>query len=532
VFRAERQARSNRASCRYGFENAGMVAGSDFLRESRGSAESRAELSAPGRTGPLIAVLASIGVFRVVALAFNSTDLYVDEAQYWAWAQAPAFGYFSKPPLIAWIIAGATSVCGDGEFCVRLPSVAIHLATSFVLYLIGRRLYSDAAGFWAALTYATLPAVSLSSGIISTDVPLLFAWAVALLGFVELLKAPRLAAVLLLAAGLGLGLNAKYAMAYFVPCAALFFVMAPDRLALLKRPHLWGALAAGCVLILPNLAWNAANGYATFAHTADNAQWKGFSLHPGKAAEFVLAQFGVFGPILFGTLIAIVWRARGRLASLPEADRLLLAFSVPIILAVTAQGLLSRAHANWAAPAYVAGSVLVVGVMVRESAWRWLAASQVLHAFVAVLLALGTWQAGSFKLPGAGDPFARTLGNRELGEIVGETVAEAKAAGRPFGAILTQDREICAALLYYARTLGVPVYAWKQQARPRSHFELSRPYTADAPTRVLLVSPPTQGDAVARSFADVRPMGQRAIRAGAFSTRAVNLFALEDFKGG
>ena len=480
----------------------------------------------------LIGLLAAIAAFRVVALALNGTDLYVDEAQYWAWSQDPAFGYYSKPPLIAWIIAGATIVCGDGEFCVRLPAVGLHLATAFVLYLIGTRLYSEETGFWSALTFATLPAVSLSSGIISTDVPLLLAWAIALLGLVELLKAPRPAAVLMLGLGLGLGLNAKYAMAYFVPCMALFFLIAPDRLRLLRRGHIWAALAIGLLLLLPNLAWNSANGFATFAHTADNARWSGLSIHPGKAAEFVLAQFGVFGPILFGTLVAIVWRARGRFSAMPESDRLLLAFSVPIILAVTAQGLISRAHANWAAPAYIAASVLVTGVMVREQAWRWLAASQALHALVAIALALATWQAGNFKLPLAGDPFARTLGNRELGQLVRETAAAGKAEGRPFGAILTHDRELCAALLYYARDLDVPAYAWKAVERPRDHFELSRPFTGAASAPVLFVSSQPSADAITHKFGDVRPIGPRSLRAGAYAARDITLFVLDDFQGG
>ncbi len=114
------------------------------------------------------------------------TELFVDEAQYWSWSLTPAFGYFAKPPLIAWIIAASTSVCGHDEVCVRLPSVLLHAATGFLVFLIGRKLYSDKCGLIAAVAYATLPGVSLSAGIISTDVPLLFAWALALLAFVHL----------------------------------------------------------------------------------------------------------------------------------------------------------------------------------------------------------------------------------------------------------------------------------------------------------------------------------------------------------
>jgi 4-amino-4-deoxy-L-arabinose transferase-like glycosyltransferase len=250
----------------------------------------------PMGTFLVLALLIAAG--RLVALAFNATDLYMDEAQYWAWSQELALGYFSKPPLIAWIIRGATDLCGDGEACVRLPSIALHLATTVFVYLIGWRLYSAAAGFWAGLTYALLPAVSLSSGIISTDVPLLAAWGLALFAFAGLVRNPDWPSALLLALALGLGLNAKYAMGYFIACAAVYFVLAPESRARLRDPHLWLALGGGLALIVPNLLWNLDNGFVTFAHTAENANWRGVPFHPGKALEFLLAQFGVFGPIL------------------------------------------------------------------------------------------------------------------------------------------------------------------------------------------------------------------------------------------
>lgn len=479
----------------------------------------------------LLAILAGVGAFRVAALALNGTDLYVDEAQYWVWAHEPALGYYSKPPLIAGVIAGTTSVCGDGEFCVRLPSVFIHLATSIVVFLLGRRLYSEQAGFWSALVWATLPAVSLSSGIISTDVPLLFAWALALLAFAGLLERPGLGTALLLGLALGLGLNAKYAMAYFVPCAALFFLIAPEKLPLLRRPHLWMALALGFLLILPNILWNSANGYPTFAHTAENANW-GNLPNPLKAVEFFVVQFGVLGPILFGTLIAIVWRARRRFASLMSADRLLLAFSVPIILAVTLQAFLSRAHANWAASAYVAATVLVTGVMLRDAAWRWLWASLGLHAVIAVAVAVATWQAPRMALPFAGNPFSRTLGNREVAAAVRQAVNAASEAGRPYRAIVTGERETAAAVLYYARDDGLPpLFAWRDRERPRDHFQLTRPFTARTEGPVLFVSRLPLDKAVADQFRVAIPESQRTIAAGAGAIRTLNLAALDGFRG-
>jgi 4-amino-4-deoxy-L-arabinose transferase-like glycosyltransferase len=482
--------------------------------------------------GMVLALLAAISILRLVALWANSTELFVDEAQYWSWSLTPAFGYFSKPPLIAWIIAASTSVCGHDEVCVRLPSVLLHAATGFIVFLMGRKLYSARCGLIAAVAYATLPGVSLSAGIISTDVPLLFAWALSLLAFVHLVSAPTWMMAGLLGIALGLGLNAKYAMAYFVVCAALYFIAVPSHRSLLRRPHLWIALALGLLLIAPNVVWNASHSFATFSHTADNAKWSGSLGHPGKALEFLATQFGVMGPILFGALLVIVWRARKGFSALPESDRLLLAFSVPVIALITTQAFLSRAHANWAASAYVAAVVLVTAVMIRDGAWTWLRSSLAINTSIAVVIAIATWQAGNFTLPRVGDPFARTLGNRALADAVKETVAQRAAAGSPVRSILVTNRESATALLYYARDLKTPLTVWREQRAPTNHFELTRPFVGDAKQQpALLLSDAPGARNVVGKFNEAVSLGRREIAAGHFTSRTAELFVVSGYKG-
>src|SRR5688572_21438287 len=95
-----------------------------------------------------VALWAGLGLLlavRLVALKFNATDLFFDEAQYWSWSLEPAFGYYSKPPLIAWVIGAATALCGTSEFCIRLPSPLMHTATALIVFMIGRRLYGTSA---------------------------------------------------------------------------------------------------------------------------------------------------------------------------------------------------------------------------------------------------------------------------------------------------------------------------------------------------------------------------------------------------
>ena len=101
-----------------------------------------------GLAAALLLVLTAV---RLIALTFSTVDLFFDEAQYWAWSREPAFGYFSKPPLLAWTIALAERVCGSTEACIRSPAPVLYLGTSLLVYGVARQLYDTQVAFYAAL---------------------------------------------------------------------------------------------------------------------------------------------------------------------------------------------------------------------------------------------------------------------------------------------------------------------------------------------------------------------------------------------
>ncbi len=195
---------------------------------------------------------------RIVSLWFNTTELFFDEAQYWVWANEPAFGYFSKPPLLAWIIGVFTGACGDSEFCVRLASPVLHTGTAVFVFLTASFLFDRRTGFWSALSYALLPAVSLSSQIISTDVPLLLFWAAALYAFLHFEKEDSTVWAVVLGLCIGLGVMSKYAMLYILPCIAIYSMLVAEKPHVLGRPRLWLALGVALACIAPNIWWNVA----------------------------------------------------------------------------------------------------------------------------------------------------------------------------------------------------------------------------------------------------------------------------------
>jgi len=477
----------------------------------------------------LMLILAALTIFRLCALYFNATDLFFDEAQYWSWSLAPAFGYYSKPPMIAWLIGLSGNICGSSEFCVRLPSPLIHAATAFAVFAVATRLYDAKIGFYSGIVFATLPGVSLSAGIISTDVPLLFFWALALLALTFLIENRKEWWVVpFLGVAIGLGLNSKYAMAYFVLCTLIYFFITPAYRHLLRSRRWWLAVSLGFLILTPNLLWNYENSFATFEHTADNANWGGSLFKPHKAFEFFASQFGVFGPILFTGLLIIA--LRWYKSDLPKNDRLLFAFAAPIIIIVTIQAFISRAHANWAAVSYISATILVTATMIRDVSWGWLRASLAVHASIIVAFAILVATAGSFRLPNGEDPFARTLG---WANIAKETKAQLDAsakAGNPFGSILTIDRSVTAELIYYLREDQTPIRAWAPDGRPRDHYQLTKAFRGKLPEPTLLVAIGGIPFAVADRFQAVEYIGVEDIPAGSGAPRRVTFARMTGFK--
>src|SRR5262245_19870936 len=229
----------------------------------------------------IIAIFVLITLVRLAGLATSDVDLFTDEAQYWSWSRELSWGYFSKPPLIAWIIHIAEAVCGSSEACVRAPSPIFYFGTCVIIYLIGRKLYGSVVGFWVALLMMFGIALEFSARIISTDVPLVFFWALALWAYVNLLERVSWPWAVTLGAAICLGLLAKYAMAYFVLGMLLAAVLDHNARALLRNRIVWLALGVALIIAMPNLIWVLHHNFVTFRYVANAARTgSGLQLHP------------------------------------------------------------------------------------------------------------------------------------------------------------------------------------------------------------------------------------------------------------
>ncbi len=74
----------------------------------------------------------------------------------WLFPQLNGAVYHNKPPLLAWLVALASWPAGQvTQFTAALPSAVAGLATAFVIFFFGRRLFGAEAGWCAALAAIT-----------------------------------------------------------------------------------------------------------------------------------------------------------------------------------------------------------------------------------------------------------------------------------------------------------------------------------------------------------------------------------------
>jgi 4-amino-4-deoxy-L-arabinose transferase-like glycosyltransferase len=471
----------------------------------------------------MVAGVAAMTGLRLIWQALQPADLFPDEAQYWVWSQQLAFGYYSKPPLVAWLIALTTALFGDSEFAVRLSAPLLHAGAAAFVYGIGARLYDERVGLWSALAYASLPGVSVSAFVISTDAPLLLFWAAALYAFVRARDEGGWGWWLAVGVAAGLGLLSKYAMAYWILSALGFVLLVPRERRLLAP--LLAAIALALVLYSPNFWWNWSHGFVSYIHTKDNAELSGALVHPDALVEFFGSQFVVFGPLLFAGLIVLI-ASPGALAE-PRA-RLLAAFALPTLAMMIAVSFLSRANANWAAPTYVSATVLVVACVLRRG-WRGLvAASIALHLVAAGLLFTGrdALAAVGISLPAQYDPLRRVRGWRELGAEVGQMLA-----AHPGLTLFADDREVLAALIYYVRPHPLGAVKWQLTRRIRDQWDLTNSLGRRLGSSFLLVSKHELIDEMRPSFAAIDRLQSIVIPVGPGEARSYTLYITRDFKG-
>jgi 4-amino-4-deoxy-L-arabinose transferase-like glycosyltransferase len=411
-------------------------------------------------------------LFHLLYIWLTPFDLAPDEAYYWDWSRNLAFGYYSKPPLVAWVIALFTRLGGDHPFFVRVGAVLFSLGSSFVLFSLGRALFNSKVGFWAFVIANATPGFAVGSVIMTIDPALLFSWGLTILLLHRALSEEKKGYWYLAGISLGLGLLSKYTIVALIPSLFFYLAFSPAKRFWLKRKEPYLFIIIGLIILSPNLYWNYINQWPSIKQPAGLVGDKNLS----SLTTFIWffgPQAGILSPITFLLVLYGLWQG-GKRGILQHDERYLFLFwhAIPLFGFFLILSLFSVCYVNWAAPAYVTAFILAVAA-VWEGKWRdkakkWIAASALIVGAIISLLAynmdavrtvavstVDLWAnisrtniSGANIVPAERFPTSRLKGWRELGAEVTKVLND---VGRDNTFIISSKRQYVSELAFYVQ---------------------------------------------------------------------------------
>ncbi len=266
------------------------------------------------RHSPDAVTLGLIIVFLGLRLILAATlGLGVDESYAVANARELELSYFDHPPLHYWIAHAFMPLVGDGR-ALRLPFVVLFAGSSWLLYLLTRRLFGAWAGVWAVLALNLSAFFTLSAGgwLVPDGALIFFLLAAALTlanGFFPAGAAPSPWRSWILAGiCLGLASLSKYQAVLFGCGLLLYLVTVPGRRRVLLHPAPWAGALVALAIFSPVLVWNAQHGWVSFAYQGGRGLAHG-GLHVGNALANAAGQAVWILPWIFVPLAIAVWQA-------------------------------------------------------------------------------------------------------------------------------------------------------------------------------------------------------------------------------
>jgi undecaprenyl-diphosphatase len=307
----------------------------------------------------LIAVLL---VGRWLYAACVPLELIADEAYYWDWSRRLDWCYYSKPPMVAWLIRLATDIGGSDAWVVRTPAVWLGTIGLWWMYLLAARMFDARVGFWAVVLCAATPGNAALGLLMTIDAPFLFCWGLAMYCVWRFLERRGNRAVWIVLTGVcaGLGLLSKESMLAFLMATWLFLLLSRADWCEWRRPGCAVMTGLALAMLTPVLVWNSQHDWVTFQHSATHFELQnpGLGTRLVRSVEFLGSQLGVISPVTCLVFLTVAGAVTWHWRRITRPVLFLMCFSVIPLSAVFVLSLTRRVQPNWPAPFYGAGLIL------------------------------------------------------------------------------------------------------------------------------------------------------------------------------
>ena len=298
----------------------------------------------------LIWLLAISAVLRGILAAWM--EFGNDEVYYWTYALYPDWSHFDHPPMVGWVIQlFSLNLLFDSEFFIRLASVVIMTANTYIIFRIGKELKDATTGLYAALLYtASIYAFVITGIFIMPDTPLMLFWLLAIWSAVRSLSLSKGRFFILFGLFSGLAMLSKYSGVFLWVGMGLYILVFNRKQ--LKNPYLYLSLLISAICCIPILYWNIKYNFASLSFHGERVG--GGALNFSTFGTELAGEFFYNNPVNFiMAIIAIVAAFKKRLNLEKSAQRLILCIALPMIALFWVFSLTRPTLPHWNAPAYV-----------------------------------------------------------------------------------------------------------------------------------------------------------------------------------
>ncbi|MEI8573324.1 hypothetical protein U737_14605 [Methylomonas sp. LW13] len=318
-----------------------------------------------------LALLLALMLLRGGFLLINGFDLIGDESYYWDWSRRPDWCYYSKPPMIAWLIGAFTWLLGDHTFTVRLP--ALLLGTVFLGYFhaTAKAFYGARGGALALLLVLATPINVLANFLMTIDAPLYCFWIITVYYLRRALFDNQAHAWLWAGLASAAALLSKQSALILPLMLLIFLALDKQRRGLLKKEFLI-YLSPIVIAAVPILWWNQQHDWVMFGHSRGhfgNHEPVSVLKHLQWARDFLLYQLLLVSPVLFVLVLISSAQAAFNFKRLAAEQRFLLLMGPALLLGVLLLSVLQKAQGNWPMPFYFTGLILLAGNWLA-GAWK------------------------------------------------------------------------------------------------------------------------------------------------------------------
>jgi Dolichyl-phosphate-mannose-protein mannosyltransferase len=285
-------------------------------------------------------------------------ELGNDEVYYCMYAQYLQWNYFDHPPMVGWLIRFTTAdLFFDSELFIRLGAIIAAAATTWLMFLCGKKIRDDYTGFIAALIYtATIYGSIIAGTFILPDSPQMVCWAAGLyvlLDIVQYNNIDRFAKRKIILFGIvsGLGMLCKIHTS-FLWLGFLLYIIFYNR-QWLKEYSLYIAGVLTLLIFYPVIQWNINNHFVTYLYHSKRVDVTAGGIDFSTFGAFTAGQIFYCNPIIFVFIITgVIAAVKNKLPILPSEKRILLFTGLPLIIIATIISLFKQVLPHWTGPAY------------------------------------------------------------------------------------------------------------------------------------------------------------------------------------